>query len=125
MRGVSVCFRLLPVEEVDGDWCCCGEVVSEAVVGFVDWCGFDSVDVVEQAVEADEAVVVCEADLPVVDFGVDSVQVEDVSDFRLSCDEVEDVGEVFDGFHLFAPFVLCQAFWLTSLIYHEWRVMLV
>ena len=38
---------LLPVEEVDGDRRGYGEVVSEAVVGFVDWCGFDSFDAVE------------------------------------------------------------------------------
>ena len=116
---------LLPVEEVDGDRCGYGEVVSEAVVGFVDWCGFDSFDAVQQAVEAGEGVVVREADLSVVDFRVDSVFVEDGADFRLLHDEADDGGEVFGGFHLFAPFVLCQTFCLTCLIYHERRVMLV
>ncbi len=48
LRGVSVCSGgLSPVEEVECDRCCHDEVVSEAVVGFVDWCGFDFFDVVE------------------------------------------------------------------------------
>lgn len=55
--------------------------------------------------EAGEAVVVCEADLSVVDFGVDSVFVEYGADFRLLCDEVDDGGEVFYGFHFW--FLLC------------------
>ena len=38
---------LSPVEEVDGDWCCYGEVESDSVVDFVDCRGFDSFDVVE------------------------------------------------------------------------------
>ena len=37
---------LFPVEEVECDWCGHGEVVSVAVVGFVEWCGFDSVEAV-------------------------------------------------------------------------------
>lgn len=38
---------LLPVEEVDGDRGCYGEVVALAVSEFSDWCGFDSVEVVQ------------------------------------------------------------------------------
>lgn len=87
------------MEEVECDRCGYREVVSEAVVGFVDWRGFGSFDAVEQAVEADEGVVVVEADLAVGDFGVDSVSVEDGTDLRLLEDEADDCGEVFDGFH--------------------------
>ena len=93
------------MEEAECDGCCYGEVVSEAVAGFVDGCGFYSFEFVEQAVEAGEGVVVGEADLSVGDFGVDSVFVEDGADFRLSCDEADDGGEVFYGFHFW--FLLC------------------
>lgn len=100
---------LLPVEEVDGDRGCYGEVVSDAVVDFVDWCGFDFFDAVEEAVEVDEGVVVCDADSAVGDFGVESVLIEDGADFWLLEDEVGDGGEVFDGFHCFCSFVSCQS----------------
>lgn len=90
---------LHPEEEVECDRFRHGEVVSEAVVDFADWGGFDFFEAVEEAVEADEGVVVFDADSAVVDFRVESVFVEEVADFRLAHDEVDDGGEVFDGFH--------------------------
>lgn len=48
LREVGGMFwGLFPVEEVECDWGCHGEVVSDAVVDFVDWCGFDFFDAVE------------------------------------------------------------------------------
>lgn len=97
------------MEEVDGGWCGHGEVMAETVVCFVDWCGFDFFDAVQEPVEADEGVVVLDSDLAVGNFRVDSVFVEEGSDFWLSCDDVDDGGEVVDGVHFLVPFlVLCQ-----------------
>lgn len=97
------------MEEAEHDRHGYREVVSDAAVGFVDRRGFDSFDAVEQAVEADEGVVVVDADLPVGDFRADSVFVEDGADFRLSEDEADDGGEVFDGFHFFGSFACVVA----------------
>lgn len=107
---------LLPVEEADGDWGCHGEVVSVAVVYFVDGCGFDFSDVVEEPVEVNEGVVVLDADVAVVNFRVESVFVEDGADFWLLHDEADEGVEVFDGFHCLFLFVFGQAFCLMCLI---------
>ena len=112
LRGVLYVLGLLPVEEADGDWGCHGEVGSVAVVYFVDWRGFDFFDAVEELVEVGEGGLVFDSDVAVVNFRVESVFVEDGADFRLLHDEADDGGEVFDGFHLFCPFCVGQAFLL-------------
>lgn len=109
-------WRLLPVEEVERDRCGHGEVVSDAVVDFMDRRGFDSFEAVEEAVEADEGVVVLDADSAVVDFRIESVFVEYGADLRLSHDEADDVGEVVDGFHCLAPFRVVSIFLIDVFI---------
>ena len=64
----------------------------------------------------DEGVVGCDADLSVVDFGVDSVFVEDGADFWLLEDEADDGVEVFDGFHCFGPFCVVSIFLIDAFI---------
>lgn len=86
------------MEEVDGDWTGHGEIVSVFFDG-VDGGGFNVFDGVEEAVEAHEAVEVVDSDVSEGGFEAEVVFVEYFGCFWLAGEEVDEGGEVVDGFH--------------------------